>query len=101
MHDIRGAELKRGDRGGGLLPMIGRFVTGTSTAQEFEREYLIAFKNDVDRWPESQFAQLDSLFADVDDYVADPALRAEVGGLDDDQLRDRARAVYESVGHNI
>ena len=77
--------------------IISTFVNGRSTAQHFETAYLTAFKTDSDQVAGSEFDLRDSLFADVDDYVADPVLRAEVGGLDDDQLRDRARAVYEQL----
>ncbi|MFD6157575.1 hypothetical protein ACFWF7_36600 [Nocardia sp. NPDC060256] len=37
------------------------------------------------------------MFADVNDYVSDPQLRAEAGGLDDEQLRRRAVATYDRL----
>ncbi|WP_405168068.1 hypothetical protein [Nocardia sp. NBC_01499] len=40
---------------------------------------------------------MDSLFADVEDYVSDPQLRAEAGGLGDEQLRQRAVATYDRL----
>lgn len=44
-----------------------------------------------------EFDVLDSLFADVDEYVADPELRAQTGGLDNEELRERTRAAYEQL----
>ncbi|RDH75735.1 hypothetical protein DVS77_25010 [Mycolicibacterium moriokaense] len=41
-----------------------------------------------------RFNVLDELFADVDEYVDDPRLRAAGGGLDEDELRARARHAY-------
>jgi len=37
------------------------------------------------------------LFADVDDYTADPELRETAGGLDDEQLRTCAREAYRKL----
>ena len=44
-----------------------------------------------------EFDVLDGLFADVDEYVSDPTLRATVGGLDGEELRQRAGDAYERL----
>jgi len=38
------------------------------------------FENEKNHLPKPEFMALDRLFADVDEYVADPELRARVGG---------------------
>jgi hypothetical protein len=78
-------------------PIMARFLAGESTAEDFEREYLAVFKNDADQVLGDEFDVLDGLFADVDEYVADPRLRARVGGLGDDELRERMRAAYQRL----
>ncbi|ORB86579.1 hypothetical protein B1987_25575 [Mycobacterium kansasii] len=45
----------------------------------------------------AEFKVLDRLFADVDDYTADPELRETAGGLDDEQLRTCAREAYRKL----
>lgn len=66
------------------------FVDGSIGAQQFERDYLALFKGDQIRRSEREFLLLDQLFADVDAFVADPALRDE-GDLDAEQLLASAR----------
>lgn len=78
-------------------PLIREFVSGALTADQFESAYLSVFKQDHSQIPGPEFEILDGLFADVDDYVADADLRARAGGLDGEQLRERARAVYERL----
>lgn len=79
---------------GSYEPIMKRFIDGDISAQDFEDRYLATFKLDKHQVPGREFDVLDGLFADVDDYVADPALRAEVGGLDDEQLREKVRRAY-------
>lgn len=74
--------------------LIRRFSIGEMTADDFENEYLTRFKNDSDQVTGAEFDILDELFADVDDYVDDPELRAETGGISGGELRERARDVY-------
>jgi hypothetical protein len=78
-------------------PIMARFLAGESTAEDFEREYLATFKNDANQVLGDEFDVLDGLFADVDEYVADPTLRAQVGGLGDAELKDRVRAAYRKL----
>ncbi|WP_282785773.1 MULTISPECIES: colicin immunity domain-containing protein [unclassified Nocardia] len=75
--------------------LIGEFVSGVIDAPTFESRYLMLFKNEAAKIPLKEFDILDGLFADVDEYVSDPGLRAEAGGLDDEQLRSRAAAAYK------
>lgn len=81
----------------GYAELISRFVDGRISAQEFESSYLRMFKNEKTRFPVDVFDLLDGLFADVDEYVADPDLRNDAGGLDDEQLRTRARTAYDRL----
>jgi hypothetical protein len=78
-------------------PIMARFLDGESTADDFERDYLTTFKNDANQVLGDEFDVLDELFADVDEYVADPKLRAEAGGLDEEELRERVRAAYRRL----
>ncbi|MBF6547026.1 colicin immunity domain-containing protein [Nocardia brasiliensis] len=77
--------------------ILRRFISGEIDAPRFESEYLTAFKSENTRFGPPVFDVLDALFADVDDYVADAQLRAEAGGLDDEQLRQRASATYRRL----
>ncbi|MEU7141331.1 colicin immunity domain-containing protein [Nocardia sp. NPDC046473] len=77
--------------------IIRRFISGDISAPKFESEYLSAFKSKETHLRPNDFHLLDSLFADVDDYVSDPQLRADAGGLDDEQLRQRATATYDRL----
>jgi hypothetical protein len=70
--------------------LLRLFSDGGLTADEFEVVFLRLYKLDPTPWPADHFAVLDSFFADVDTYCPDDALRAEVGGLDADGLRERA-----------
>lgn len=79
------------------LDLIEQFVDGRISAERFEAVFLSKFKNEKVRLPDGQFNVLDGLFGDVDDYVSDPGLRAEAGGLDDEQLRTCARNAYNAL----
>lgn len=81
----------------GYEPIIRAFITGTSKADDFERDYLLYFKNDSHQVGGPEFDVLDELFADIDDYVADPRLREEVSGIDEEELRARAREAYKKL----
>src|SRR4051794_21311542 len=52
--------------------LIRRFVIGDISADEFETDYLVLFKDDPNQVTGEEFDILDGLFADVDDYVSDP-----------------------------
>lgn len=77
--------------------LISRFVDRKMSAEEFEAAYLPLFKHDHDQVPGAEFNVLEELFFAVDDYVADPELRKAVHGLDDEQLRARAREAYQRL----
>ena len=74
--------------------LIRRFVIGDTSADEFETDYLARFKDDPNQVIGEEFDILDELFADVDDYVSDPALRESAGGISGEELRARARHAY-------
>jgi hypothetical protein len=77
--------------------LIFRFANQQIPVEEFEPDYLRLFKYDKDQVPSPEFDILEKLFFAVDDYVADPGLRQAVRGLDEDQLRDCARATYQRL----
>lgn len=77
--------------------VITDFVKHKVSAEEFETRYLKLFKHDDDQVPGPEFDVLDRLFADVDDYVADPELRRAVRGIDEEELRTRAKAAYHRL----
>ncbi|MBJ7336658.1 colicin immunity domain-containing protein [Mycolicibacterium sp.] len=74
--------------------IIGSFVSGEISADTFETDFLARFKRDPNQVVGDEFDVLDGLFADVDDYVSDPILRRDTGGLSGEELRARARDVY-------
>ena len=74
--------------------LIRRFVIGDISADEFETDYLARFKDDPNQVIGEEFDILDELFANVDDYVSDPALRESAGGISGEELRARARDAY-------
>lgn len=73
---------------------IWRFAFGDASADDFESDYLARFKSDANQVVGVEFDVLDELFADVDDYLSDPTLRAATGGISGDELRSRARNAY-------
>ncbi len=77
--------------------LIRPFITGKMTAPEFEDAYLSTFKADATDFPRQVFDILEQLFGDVDEYVADQALREKAGGLDDDQLRQCAQRAFDQL----
>jgi Bacterial self-protective colicin-like immunity len=77
--------------------LLRLFIDGRVTGEEFEVVFLPLYKKDATSWPPEIFDVLDGFFADVDDFCADPALRAEVSGIDEDELRRRATIVYQRL----
>jgi hypothetical protein len=63
----------------GYQPIINRFTSGETSADQFEADFLNYFKSDVNQATGHEFDILDGLFADVDEYVADPDLREATG----------------------
>jgi hypothetical protein len=85
--------LVAGGHGPELRPyreLIGAFVRGDLSVAAFESQFLQCYLHDDTEWAPAEFDLLDGLFADVDEFVDDPRLRAEVGGLDAETLRQRA-----------
>jgi hypothetical protein len=70
---------------------------GRITGAEFETIFLPFYKRDTTDWPPDIFEVLDGFFADVDDYCADPELRETVDGIDEAELRRRAKRAYERL----
>lgn len=77
--------------------LLSRFVDRKMSAQEFQTSYFQLFKSDDDQVSGREFKILDKLFAEVDDYTADPELRGRAGGIDDEELRACAREAYEAL----
>ncbi len=82
---------------GPYVILIRTFIEGRIAAPEFETLYLVLFKRDPTHRSADVFGVLDRLFADVDSYVLDPTVRAEVNGLDVDQLRLGASDALERL----
>jgi hypothetical protein len=78
--------------------LLSAFTERRIAAREFEQLYMAIFKNDPTEWEPLVFDVLDSLFGDVDVYCSDPVLRAEVGGIDDEELRVSAEAALVRLG---
>lgn len=78
--------------------LLRAFVERRLSGLEFESLFLGLFKNDQMVRPEEIYEVLDALFADVDSFCSDPELRAEVGGLDEDQLRRRVGTALDRLG---
>lgn len=76
--------------------LIERFTRGSMDAAKFEAEYLRTFKNEAEQLPEPVFEVLDALFADVDAFCADPALR-DASDLDEDGLRARCKEALREL----
>jgi hypothetical protein len=71
--------------------LIRAFLEGRLTGQEFQMLYFAVFKSDNKHRPPEIFDILDGLFADIDDYCSDDAVRQRVGGIDEEELRARTR----------
>jgi hypothetical protein len=85
---------------GSVVPyavLLRQFIDGRITADEFEVIFFRLYKLDPTDWPAALFEVLDRLFADVDDYCGDSELRANVGGLDAEELRLRAQKAFHKL----
>jgi len=81
----------------GYEEVIRRFISGQIDADKFENDFLTHFKTDTNQVAGDEFDILDRLFTDVDEYIADPNLRAATGGIDGDELRLRAQSAYQRL----
>jgi hypothetical protein len=72
--------------------LLQRYVSHAISADELEATYIELFTNDETRRSEREFRVLEDFFFDVDDYVADDALRDSPADIDEEELRRRALA---------
>ena len=72
------------------LHLMKSFVENKIDAKEFEGRYLSMFKSDTNSWTEAEYENLNSLFAEVDAFCADPQLRDE-NDIDEEQLKEATR----------
>jgi len=77
--------------------LLRLFIAGAMSADEFEVVFLRLYKSDATDWSPELFEVLDGLFADVDDYCADPSLRESVGGTDEEALRVRCEVAVDKL----
>lgn len=77
--------------------LLRLLIDGRVSGEEFEVVFLPLYKRDTTDWSPEVFDVLDGCFADVDDFCADPALRAETGGIDEAELRRRAAATFDRL----
>jgi Bacterial self-protective colicin-like immunity len=71
--------------------LIRAFLEERLTSREFRALFFALFKSDEKSRPQAIFDILDGLFADIDSYVYDHDLRRRIGGLNEQQLRERVR----------
>lgn len=71
------------------LALIEKFTNGDMTAPEFSTKYIDEFLDEEGGLPDETFKPLDYLFAEVDAYCEDPALRGE-WEIDEDELLEAA-----------
>jgi hypothetical protein len=75
-----------------LMPYVAllrALVEGRLTGEDVEVIYLLLYLRDSTMWEPDEFGALDSFFADVDAFCADPTLRDE-HDLDEEALRESA-----------
>jgi len=77
--------------------LLRLLIDGRVTGEEFEVVFLPLYKRDTTNWPPEMFDVLDGFFADIDDFCADPALRAKVGGIGEAELRRRAEIALDRL----
>ncbi len=73
------------------VTLLHVFVSGQIDGETFEQRYYSLFSIDTTIRGEPVFPALNDVFQITDWFYADPGLR-EQGDLDEEQLRDRARA---------
>lgn len=88
--------------------LISSFINRQISAPEFQSSYLKMFKTEDGLGLSPEFDILEALFADADDYSANPEYRKYVHtldadsrklirALDEEELRDRAREAYKKL----
>ena len=81
----------------GYEPLLRGFITGTIPGDEFETTFIEYFKSDKAQVRSPELDVINNVFYDVDEYVADPDLRARAGGPGDEWLRERLREAYRRL----
>jgi hypothetical protein len=81
--------------------LLRAFVDGRLGAEEFEAIFLPHYRDDPTLWAPAEFDILDSFFVDVDDFLADPELRREVHGLDENELRRSAAKTLDRLSSMV
>ena len=85
---------------GAYAKLIREFLGRTIDALTFEQLYLNMFKNEKSVLPPEVFETLDGLFADVDAFCPDAAIRGE-DDLDEQQLRESCRKALKKLEQEI
>ncbi len=80
--------------------LLEGLVSETMTADEFETEFLRAYKDDPRACSDEVFDIIDGFFFEVDRYVGDPELRSRStsDAIGPDELRERARELLTRAG---
>jgi hypothetical protein len=77
------------------LSLMSKFISNEMSTVDFQTSYLDLFKNESEQLDSASFEVLDALFGDIDSFVLDPELRAELESqnpgfyLDEPALRRR------------
>ncbi|HEX7657928.1 MAG TPA: colicin immunity domain-containing protein [Pseudonocardiaceae bacterium] len=83
------------------IELIRQFTSGRMSAPDFETAYFELCGSDDKVLPKVIAEPINEIFYDLDDYVPDPELRAEVNGLGEETLRERVvvqlRLLVEAV----
>jgi hypothetical protein len=74
------------------------FARGEMEADEFEASFQQRYLNDSTLYSDAVFDVFDRFFSDVDEYVADPKVRKETGGLGPVRLRECAVSLLQRAG---
>jgi hypothetical protein len=77
--------------------ILRAFLDDHLSGDEFELLYLALFKADSTDRPEPIYVVLETLFEEVDDYHPDERVRQEVGGIDQIELKNRARSALDQL----
>ena len=81
-----------------FIVLIDSFLNNTISALEFEKEYLVVFKNDSDdvNLTKEEWKVLNNLFFDVSDFCSDSNLRNKYD-IDEIELRKRSQEALEKL----
>ncbi len=78
------------------IELIKSFLNGEATVFDFEKKYLVQFKEDETIWVGEAFDTLNELFSDLDSYCENPELR-DSRDLDENQLRQKAEMALRQL----